>query len=29
MGYAEINLNAGCPSDRVLEGRFGTCLMAR
>jgi tRNA-dihydrouridine synthase A len=28
FGYAEINLNAGCPSDRVQEGRFGACLMA-
>jgi tRNA-dihydrouridine synthase A len=28
FGYAEINLNCGCPSDRVLEGRFGACLMA-
>lgn len=27
-GYAEINLNCGCPSDRVLEGNFGACLMA-
>ena len=27
-GYDEINLNAGCPSDRVQEGRFGACLMA-
>lgn len=27
-GYAEVNLNAGCPSDRVQEGRFGACLMA-
>ena len=27
-GYAEINLNVGCPSDRVQEGRFGACLMA-
>ena len=26
-GYDEINLNAGCPSDRVQEGRFGACLM--
>ena len=26
-GYAEINLNAGCPSDRVQRGRFGACLM--
>jgi tRNA-dihydrouridine synthase A len=28
FGYDEINLNAGCPSDRVQEGRFGACLMA-
>ena len=27
MGYAEINLNVGCPSDRVLSGAFGACLM--
>jgi tRNA-dihydrouridine synthase A len=27
-GFDEINLNAGCPSDRVQEGRFGACLMA-
>ncbi len=27
-GYSEINLNIGCPSDRVQEGRFGACLMA-
>lgn len=26
-GYAEINLNAGCPSDRVQNGAFGACLM--
>lgn len=26
-GYDEINLNAGCPSDRVRRGRFGACLM--
>ncbi len=26
-GYDEINLNAGCPSDRVQAGRFGACLM--
>ena len=26
--YAEINLNCGCPSDRVQKGRFGACLMA-
>ena len=29
FGYDEINLNVGCPSDRVKEGRFGACLMAR
>jgi len=28
LGYDEINLNVGCPSDRVREGRFGACLMA-
>ena len=27
-GYNEINLNVGCPSDRVQSGRFGACLMA-
>jgi len=27
-GYDEINLNVGCPSDRVQTGRFGACLMA-
>ncbi len=27
-GYDEINLNCGCPSDRVQEGRIGACLMA-
>lgn len=27
-GYDEINLNVGCPSDRVQNGRFGACLMA-
>jgi tRNA-dihydrouridine synthase A len=26
-GYAEVNLNVGCPSDRVQTGRFGACLM--
>lgn len=26
-GYVELNLNVGCPSDRVQEGRFGACLM--
>ncbi len=29
MGYDEINLNVGCPSDRVRNGNFGACLMAR
>ena len=28
FGYQEINLNIGCPSDRVQSGRFGACLMA-
>ncbi|MCK3654449.1 tRNA dihydrouridine synthase DusA [Pasteurellaceae bacterium Macca] len=28
-GYAEINLNVGCPSDRVQNGMFGACLMAK
>ena len=28
FGYDEINLNVGCPSDRVAAGRFGACLMA-
>jgi tRNA-dihydrouridine synthase A len=27
QGYDEINLNVGCPSDRVQSGRFGACLM--
>ena len=27
FGYDEINLNVGCPSDRVQSGRFGACLM--
>lgn len=27
-GYDEINMNVGCPSDRVRSGRFGACLMA-
>jgi len=27
-GYVEINLNVGCPSDKVQSGRFGACLMA-
>src|ERR1700735_5902698 len=26
-GFDEINLNVGCPSDRVQDGRFGACLM--
>jgi tRNA-dihydrouridine synthase A len=28
LGFGEINLNVGCPSDRVQGGRFGACLMA-
>jgi tRNA-dihydrouridine synthase A len=28
-GYNEVNLNVGCPSDRVQSGHFGACLMAR
>nr|WP_316189143.1 MULTISPECIES: tRNA dihydrouridine(20/20a) synthase DusA [unclassified Bradyrhizobium] len=28
FGYDEVNLNVGCPSDRVKDGRFGACLMA-
>jgi tRNA-dihydrouridine synthase A len=28
FGYDEINLNVGCPSERVQDGRFGACLMA-
>src|SRR5665213_3005372 len=28
FGYDQINLNIGCPSDRVQSGRFGACLMA-
>jgi tRNA-dihydrouridine synthase A len=28
FGFDEINLNVGCPSDRVQDGRFGACLMA-
>ena len=28
FGYKEININIGCPSDRVQSGRFGACLMA-
>ena len=27
-GYDEVNLNVGCPSDRVQSGKFGACLMA-
>lgn len=27
FGYDEVNLNVGCPSDRVQKGRFGACLM--
>ncbi|MEQ9642338.1 MAG: tRNA dihydrouridine(20/20a) synthase DusA [Alphaproteobacteria bacterium] len=27
-GYDEVNINVGCPSDRVQDGRFGACLMA-
>ena len=27
MGYDEINLNLGCPSERVQKGSFGACLM--
>ena len=27
-GYDEININVGCPSDRIQNGRFGACLMA-
>jgi tRNA-dihydrouridine synthase A len=29
VGYAEINLNVGCPSDRVKNGSFGACLMLK
>ncbi len=29
FGYNEINLNVGCPSDRVQNGNFGACLMAK
>ncbi|MEM7797205.1 MAG: tRNA dihydrouridine(20/20a) synthase DusA [Cyanobacteria bacterium P01_C01_bin.118] len=29
MGYDEVNLNVGCPSDRVQSGNFGACLMAQ
>ena len=28
FGYCEVNLNVGCPLDRVQDGRFGACLMA-
>ena len=28
-GYDEVNLNVGCPSDRVQHGHFGACLMAQ
>ena len=28
FGYQQINMNVGCPSDRVQSGRFGACLMA-
>jgi len=28
-GYDEVNINVGCPSDRVQSGQFGACLMAR
>ncbi|MGB3297661.1 MAG: tRNA dihydrouridine(20/20a) synthase DusA [Phormidesmis sp.] len=28
FGYSEVNLNVGCPSDRVQSGNFGACLMA-
>lgn len=28
-GYDEVNINVGCPSDRVKNGRFGACLMAQ
>ena len=27
QGYDEINLNIGCPSNKVIKGRFGACLM--
>ena len=29
LGYDEININVGCPSDRVQSGQFGACLMAQ
>ena len=29
LGYAEVNLNCGCPSDKVQAGSFGACLMAQ
>ena len=28
FGYSEVNLNVGCPSDRVKSGNFGACMMA-
>ena len=28
MGYDEVNINVGCPSDKVYDGGFGACLMA-
>ncbi len=28
-GYDEVNINVGCPSDRVKNGSFGACLMAQ
>ncbi len=28
LGFAEVNLNLGCPSDKVQAGRFGACLMS-
>jgi len=28
FGYDEVNINIGCPSDRVQSGRFGACLMS-
>lgn len=28
-GYDEVNINVGCPSDRVQDGQFGACLMAQ
>ncbi len=29
MGYNEVNLNLGCPSDKVQAGHFGACLMSK